>query len=190
LLDLRWRVGTPARILDAALAAFGTRGFEAVSLDSLARDLGVRKQTILHHFGSKDALLGAVVDRCATDLALAIDGALDRAGTDGRRQVEAVVKAVFRLGARHPELLGFIREVSRLGPPASDRLTEALNRLVGRIGPALGRHDTRTVLLGAYSAVIGAATEVEVLGALGERPTARTVLRRRHELLGRLEDAL
>ena len=31
---------------------------------------------------------------------------------------EAVVRSVFRLAARQPDLLGFLREVGRLGPPA------------------------------------------------------------------------
>ena len=60
---------TDARILDAALSQFGTRGFEATSLDAIAGELGVRKQTILYWFPSKDALLDAVVERTAADRA-------------------------------------------------------------------------------------------------------------------------
>jgi AcrR family transcriptional regulator len=37
------------QILDAALQSFGTRGYEATSLDQLAVELGVRKQTILYY---------------------------------------------------------------------------------------------------------------------------------------------
>jgi len=56
---------TPDRILDAAMVEFGTRGYEATSLDDLAGRLGIRKQTILYWYSSKDVLLEAVVDRCA-----------------------------------------------------------------------------------------------------------------------------
>ena len=59
---------TSSRIVDAALAAFGTRGYEATSLDSLAATLGVRKQTILYHFPSKEALLDAVIDEAGAEL--------------------------------------------------------------------------------------------------------------------------
>jgi TetR/AcrR family transcriptional regulator len=156
-----------------------------VSLDALAAELGFRKQTILHHFGTKDALLGAVIERCAADLAAGLRHVLARDGDDWAR-VEAIVTAVFRAGARHPALLGFMREVTRLGPPASDRLTGALDDLVRLVGPRVGRYDTRLVLLHAYTAVIGAATEFEVLRALGERPSARRLLRRRDELLAAL----
>ncbi|MGH9102669.1 MAG: helix-turn-helix domain-containing protein, partial [Acidimicrobiales bacterium] len=48
--------GTADRILDAALASFGARGYEATSLDALAEGLGVRKQSILYWFPSKEVL--------------------------------------------------------------------------------------------------------------------------------------
>ncbi|HEX4905990.1 MAG TPA: helix-turn-helix domain-containing protein, partial [Acidimicrobiales bacterium] len=108
---------TRERILDAALVSFADRGYEATSLDALAAGLGVRKQTILYHFGTKDALLEAVIDASAADLADALERALAKAGP-GFQRVEALVKTTFRLAARRPELLGLLREVSRLGPPA------------------------------------------------------------------------
>jgi TetR/AcrR family transcriptional regulator len=52
------------------------------------------------------------------------------------------------------------------------------------------RHDPRLLLLAAYSTVIGVATEVEVLRALGYQPTARSLVRRRGELLAFLRSAL
>ena len=190
--------GTSDRILDAALASFGRRGYEATSLDALAATLGVRKQTILHHFGSKSALLEAVIDRAADELAEALERALARAGP-GFDRIESLVRAVFRLAARRPELLGLLREVSRLGPPAATRLVEVLDPLVGRARSFLEEemaaqrmrpHDPRLLLLSAYSTVIGVATEVEVLRAVGVEPTARSLVRRRGELLGFLRSAL
>jgi hypothetical protein len=79
------------------------------------------------------------------------------------------------------------------------RLTEALEPLVVRAASFLDaemeagnlrRHDPRLVLLAAYSMVIGMATEVEVLRALGEEPNARSLVRRRAELLTLLHSAL
>ncbi len=52
------------------------------------------------------------------------------------------------------------------------------------------RHDPRLLLLSAYSTVIGVATEVEVLRAVGVEPTARSLVHRRAELLGFLRSAL
>ena len=137
---------TPARILDAALASFATRGYEATSLDALAAGLEVRKQTILYWFPSKEVLLDAVIDRSAIELSLALEGSLATAGT-GWVRVEAVVRSVFRLAARQPELLGLVREMGRLGPPAATRFVAALEPLVARAsqfpgsGDGLGPHE-------------------------------------------------
>ena len=189
---------TADRILDAALASFGSRGFEATSLDALAESLGVRKQSILYWFPSKDALLEALIDRSAGELSTALEASLARAG-DGWARVEAVVRSVFRLAARRPELLGLLREAGRLGPPAATRLVAALDPLVARASAFLEaemdaghvrRHEPRLLLLAIYSTVVGMVTEVEVLRALGEDPTARSLVRRRQEILRLLRSAL
>ncbi|MGO9344040.1 MAG: TetR/AcrR family transcriptional regulator [Acidimicrobiales bacterium] len=189
---------TSERILDASLASFASRGYEATSLDALAEGLGMRKQSILYWFPSKEALLEAVIDRSAGELRDTLERSLDRAGT-GWPRVEAVVRSVFRLAARRPELLGLLREVSRLGPPAATRLVEALDPLVQRASAFLEaemaaghmrRHEPRLLLLAIYSMVVGMVTEVEVLKALGEEPTARSLVRRRSEILAFLETAL
>jgi AcrR family transcriptional regulator len=189
---------TRDRALDAALVSFAARGYEATSLDDVARELGVSKQAVLYYFKSKPALLDAVVDRSALELSEALEAALVRAG-EGWARVEAVVRSVFRLALRRPELLGLLREVSRLGPPAAPRLMAALDPLVQRarefleVEMAEGRMratDSRLLLLSAYSTVIGMATEVEVLRALGEEPTLRSLARRRRELLDFLHSAL
>ena len=189
---------TGERILEAAQVSFGSRGYDATSLDALAAGLGLRKQTILYWFPSKEALLAAAVDRTARDLAEALERSLARAG-EGWPRVEALVKSVFRLSVRRPELLGVVREVSRLGPPASTQLLHALEPLMERATDFLraemaagrmGEREPRLVLLAAYSAVLGMATEVEVLRALGFEPTARELVRRRNELLAFLRAAL
>lgn len=189
---------TSDRVLEAAIESFGTKGYEATSLDALAADLGIRKQTILYWFPSKEALLGAVIDRCADDLSEALEAALSRAG-GGWARVEAVVRAVFRLALRRPALLGLLREVSRLGSPWSTRLTDQLDPLVDRARAFLDaemdagtmrRTDPRLMLLSAYSTVIGVATEVEVQRALGVDPSLRAMVVRRRELLAFLRSAL
>jgi AcrR family transcriptional regulator len=189
---------TPDRIQDAALDAFGIRGYDATSLDDLARDLGIRKQTILYWYPSKEALLAAVIDRTAQEVTTRLEQAVGRAGP-GFGRIEAIVRAMSRLAARYPAMLGFVREVSRLGPPASTRLTTAIAPLVDRAAGFLAaemeagrmrRHDPRLLLLAAYSMVTGLATEVEVLRAFGEEPTLRSLIRRRDELLSLLRAAL
>lgn len=192
------REDSRARILDSALISFADRGFEATSLDVLAKQLGISKQSILYHFPSKEALLDSAIDRSADELRQVLEaGIQEKADAWGR--VESVVRATFRLAARRPQLLGFVREVTRLGPPAATRMTNAFEELLDRATKYLqlemnaGRmrkQEPRLVMLSAYSTVIGVATEVEVLRALGEEPTPRSLLRRRNELLRFLHSAL
>ena len=67
---------TKDRILDAALSSFASRGYEATSLDAVAKGLDLTKQSILYWFPSKDALLEAVIARSADDLSAALETAL------------------------------------------------------------------------------------------------------------------
>lgn len=189
---------TPERIVMAAIAAFGTRGYGATSLDDLARDLGIRKQTILYWYPSKEALLDAAVDRTAAEVTTRLVRSVERADL-GFARVESIIRAMFRLAARHPTMLGFLREVTRLGPPASTRLLSAISPLMDRAAGHLSsemdagrirRHDPRLILLAAYSMVTGLATEVEVLRTFGEEPTLASLVRRRDELISLLRDAL
>lgn len=189
---------TRERILEAALRSFGVRGYEVTSLDALAASLDLTKQAILYWYPTKEALLSAVITQSAEDLEDALVRSLAGAG-EGWERVEAVVRSVFRLAARRPEVLALVREAARLGPPASTQMTTALAPLARRATEFLAaemeagrmrRHDPSLLLLALYSTVIGMVTEVEVHRALGEEPTARSLVRRRADVLELLRSAL
>ena len=50
-------------ILDAAADLFATSGYRGTSLAAIAERVGVTQPTVLHHFGTKENLLQAVVER-------------------------------------------------------------------------------------------------------------------------------
>jgi TetR/AcrR family transcriptional regulator len=188
---------TRSRILAEAIDAFGNRGYVAVSLDDLAEQLGVRKQTILYHFGSKAELFEATIDSAIGDLGETLIGA--GTGRTGWLAVEAVVHAVFRIAVRQPARLGILREVMRLGGDWSAQATVAMEPIIARARLFLTlemrrghirQTDPNLLLVSAYSTVMGVATEVEVLRAVGIEPTLREGVRRRRELLKFLEAAL
>jgi AcrR family transcriptional regulator len=190
-------VGTSDRILAAALRSFGTTGIDATSLDALAREIGVTKQAILYWYPSKEALLDAVIDFSAVELQRRFARAIEVG--EGFERIEGVVRAAFRLAARHPAMLGLMREVNRIGPPTSTRLTESVTPLLTAAAAwlevemdagRLRRHDPKLLVLMAYSSVTGLATEVEVLRALGEEPTLASLVRRRDQLIDLLRGAL
>jgi AcrR family transcriptional regulator len=183
---------TRQRILAAALSNFASRGFEATSLDSLAAAIGVRKQSILYYFPSKDVLLTAVIDSAAADVTAALEVAI--AGTPPTAgRVAAIVDAVFRLGADRPELLQLVREITRFGPPASLRLGEQLGPLVERAASFLAAEadghrpaDPDRVVLTAVAMVLGMVTEAELLRSLGVEPDLGWLRRRRRAVLAEL----
>jgi TetR/AcrR family transcriptional regulator, mexJK operon transcriptional repressor len=85
-------------ILAAAKRAFLAAGFEAVSMDAIAREAGVSKATVYAHFGSKEDLFGAVIEgECERYFASFSAGELDprdiRASLTvlGRRFLELVL---------------------------------------------------------------------------------------------------
>lgn len=49
------------QMLCAAAELFLTKGFENTSMDQVAVDAGVSKQTVYNHFGSKEALFSAII---------------------------------------------------------------------------------------------------------------------------------
>ncbi len=166
---------TARRLLHASLGSFAERGFEATSLDEIAEQCGVRKQTLLYHYSSKERLLHAVIDHTVNELAAVVR----RAIAGGRDPHRATVDALFRVGSTRSELLEFVREVLRLGPPASTYFLDAAEPFVQQLTAAVPRNQ----VLVATSIILGLATESDVANALGVPPSIAQLRRRRQVLL-------
>ncbi len=189
---------TRERILDTSLAAFGLRGYDSTSLDELATDLGITKQAILYHFSSKEHLLTATIELAVKELGSALGGA-SKPQARGFQRIEDLVRATFSLAARRPEVLGLVRLVSRQGGAASGALASAMSVMLGEavrfveaemIAGRFRRLEPRMLLLAVYSAVIGVATEPEVMRALGLEPDLRSLVKARREIIEFLRAAL
>jgi len=190
---------TRERILAAALDLFGRRGVDAVSLDEIAVAVGVRKQTVLYWFASKEELVDAVLEAMAGELAVVIDAAVRAAPRDPLERIDAVVRAVFRLAVRRPAVLGLVRELSRLPGPQAERLRRLVEPMIDRAVGFLAAEmtagrlrtgDPRLVAALAYATVTGIATEPEALRGVGWTPTAAGLRRLRDELRAFLRAAL
>ena len=189
---------TRERILDKALAAFCLRGYDSTSLDDLASDLGITKQAILYHFSSKEHLLTSTIELAVHELGSALSGAANPQAR-GFQRIEDLVRATFSLAARRPEVLGLVRVVSRQGGDASGELASAISVMLGEavrfieaemVAGRFRHHEPRMLLLAVYSAVVGVATEPEVMRALGLEPDLRSLVRARRETIEFLRAAL
>ena len=56
-------MSTRIAIMDTAAEAVRKRGYNGVSLDQIARDVGIQKSSIYYHFSSKSELIGAIFRR-------------------------------------------------------------------------------------------------------------------------------
>jgi AcrR family transcriptional regulator len=190
---------TRDRILRVATDLFGTRGVEGVSLDAIAAEVGVRKQTLLYWFPSRDELLSTVLASVAGELHVMIEAAVRAAPDEPLAKVDAVVTAVFRPAVRRPALLGLVREVNRLSPAQSAWLRETMAPLVERATDWLAkemaagrvrRADPRLVIALAVATVTGIATEPDLLSVTGWQPTISELRSLRDELRSFLRAAL
>jgi TetR/AcrR family transcriptional regulator len=187
------------RLLEEAIRLFGKRGFEGTSLEAVATSAGVRKQTLLYYFPTKDALLEACVQETSRRVAQALTAALEEE-TSSSHKAEAVIHTLFRVAEEWPDFPQFIREAARMSPDVIQRFAAGLEPLRQR---ALGfleygmrqgqirRQDPALLLFTLYTAVVGSITEAGVLRAVVGEDRSRTALRRRErEVLAFVRSAL
>lgn len=187
------------QLVAEAIGAFGARGYEATTLDSVAEAAGVRRQTLLYYFPTKEELFQACVDELSGRVAEALEDALGRL-EEGGDPTEQVIHALFRLAEEWPEFPGFVREASRHGPEVVQRFAAALDPLRKRAlqflerGMETGRfrrQEPALLLFMIYTAVVGSVTEAGVLRAVGGKAGGRTALRQRErELIAFVRSAL
>lgn len=68
---------TREQFLDKAETLFAERGFYGVSIAAVAGELGLTKQALLHHFGSKEKIYGEVLRRISEQFAELAPGEVD-----------------------------------------------------------------------------------------------------------------
>ncbi len=99
------REGNPTRerILDATNVAMARHGLAKLSLEDVAREAGMSRQTVYRYFGNKEALVTATILREEQALLDAMAAAV-RAHDDLRPAMEAAIVAGLRAAREHPLL--------------------------------------------------------------------------------------
>ena len=94
--------GTRDQFIAAAKGLFAQRGFYGTSIAAIATELGLTKQALLHHFGSKERLYGEVLKALSGELLAACD-ALATAHPDPAARVEELVLLQYRSQMEDPD---------------------------------------------------------------------------------------
>jgi TetR/AcrR family transcriptional regulator len=133
---------TRATILEAALAEFAEKGFEAASIRRIAERTGFQHPLITYHYPSKDVLWQAVAEETFERIRREWD---ERAPQEGSlsplERLRAEYRALFRHTAKFPEFHRFMRQEATTDNPrlrwvADNVLKPLINRLLPQIKAA------------------------------------------------------
>lgn len=111
-----------ARILAAARAHFFAEGFQAITMEDLARELGMSKKTLYRHFTGKEAVLDAVIDTLADEVGHFLGGVHAAAELPVARRLQQIIDGLTsRLAPIQPV---FLRSLRRHAPRQFQRVEE------------------------------------------------------------------
>jgi AcrR family transcriptional regulator len=190
------------KILDVAEARFAQRGYAGVGLREVAEAAGLGKSSLFHHFPTKAALYGAVLDRVIERIDLRMRRALD-ADSDPREQLSAAVLALIDTLAEDPPaarlLLRTVFEDDDISPDAPEladsnaRLDALIARIAQSITDGIAAGALRPISVpDAIQTLIGATVYPFASGEFGEKLageifSAGAIARRKREVLGLIE---
>jgi AcrR family transcriptional regulator len=130
-----------AKLLDAGLELFGTRGFAATGVKDVCREAGLTDRYFYESFAGGGALFLAVFDQVTDDLFRAVAVAAAEAGDDPERQLRSAIGAfVGPLAAdpRKPRLV--FAEAAAAGPEAAAHMRTTLRRFAQLVAATTRTH--------------------------------------------------
>jgi AcrR family transcriptional regulator len=120
--------GTREKILEAAEASFGERGYHGTRLHLIAQRVGIQKASLFHYFPSKEHLYRAVLEEGFGQAEQTVKRVLAAEG-DPLEKVRSLVGAYVEMVASHPQRTKILLRQS-LGDTPSGYLTDDSERLL------------------------------------------------------------
>jgi AcrR family transcriptional regulator len=120
---------TTTRLLRAAEEAFGAAGYRQARLADIAASAGIRRSSLLYHFGSKERLYAEVVERAFDELRTTIGEAIIAGPGEPFDAVDRLVEAMVTFGEARPAVVGvLVREM--VDPSGAGQVLQAFGRLL------------------------------------------------------------
>jgi TetR/AcrR family transcriptional regulator len=114
---------TRERILTAGLDVFSENGFDGTTTRAIAARAGVNLGLIKYHFGSKEELWRAAVDRVFESLWQVL-ASLDPGVVDDPSRASTVVRTAVRFAARNPAFVRLMNDECKRDSPRMRWLTD------------------------------------------------------------------
>lgn len=122
---------TRTRILAAARTHLFAYGFSALTMDDLARELGMSKKTLYVHFPAKDAIAEAVLDGVGQSICSQLDVVLARPNLTFARKLCEVIDVVGSVIDKvSPAIL---RDLQRYAPHLYQKIEEVRQKNIPRV---------------------------------------------------------
>ena len=150
---------TRERILDAAIACFVERGFEATTMHAIAERADVARATVFNHFADKQALLTGYLDRRRARVIGLLQSAGESSSDAGQTLLDAfaiLAQENERSRAETRELLqAWLRTGGNASAGTSEQLLAAIVAAGQQRGELLSELDTELVARILFDAYVG-----------------------------------
>lgn len=130
-------------ILDAAEELLASDGFDAMTVEAIARGAGISRGSLYFYFGSKQEVLTALVARTMTAIRSSHQASLD-ADQAPRDVVVGAIEATEGLWREHGVVMQAAIDVGHSIPAVGAAWSETLERSVVTFGDVLARASTGT----------------------------------------------
>ena len=130
-----------AKLLDAGLELFGTRGYATTGVKDVCREAGLTDRYFYESFADGGALFLAVFDRLTDELFQAVAEAVLEAGGDAERQLRVAIATFIHALAADPRRSRVLfAEAPAAGPDAAAHMRTTLRRFAELVAATARAH--------------------------------------------------